>query len=310
MKYLSIPVICLLLAACSGQDIEADASGNFEADEVIVSAQQNGQLLSFTVQEGDTLAAGAVVGQIDVNNLTLQKEQAAASINALKQKTTDPQPQLALVRKQLSVQEAQLAQLLHEKQRTENLVKADAATPKQLDDMNAAIDQLNKQILVTRQQLTVSETNVANQNRGIMSEKDPLEKSLARYDNEISKGVVINPVKGTVLARYALQGEMALIGKALYKIADTDTLLLKAYITGTQLPQIKLGQQVKVLIDAGTKDYKTYPGVISYVSSKSEFTPKTIQTKEERANLVYAIKVRVPNDGYLKIGMFAITQFH
>lgn len=310
MKYLSISMIFFFLVACSGGETEADASGNFEADEVIVSAQQSGQLLSFTVKEGDTLREGAVVGQIDVDGLTLQKEQTEATINALKEKTTNPQPQLALVRKQLAVQESQLKQLLHEKQRTENLVKADAATPKQLDDINAQVDQLEKQLIVTRQQLTVSETNVANQNRSVLSEKGPLEKSLARYDEEISKGVVVNPVKGTVLARYALQGEMAVVGKALYKIADTDTLLLKAYITGTQLPGIKLGQSVRVLIDAGKKDYKTYPGVISYISGKSEFTPKTIQTKEERANLVYAIKIRVPNDGYLKIGMFAITLFH
>ncbi|TWV94712.1 HlyD family secretion protein [Chitinophaga pinensis] len=310
MKYLAIPVILFCLAACSGREIEADAQGNFEADEVIVSAQQNGQLLSFTAKEGDTLAKGAIVGQIDVNGLTLQKEQTEATISALKEKTTDPQPQVMLVRKQLAIQEAQLKQLLHEQKRTENLVKEDAATPKQLDDMNASIDQMQKQILATRQQLTVSETNVANQNRSVLSERGPLQKSLARYDDEIGKGVVVNPVKGTVLARYALEGEMAVIGKALYKIANTDTLLLKAYITGTQLPEIKLGQQVKVLIDAGKKEYKSYPGVISYISGKSEFTPKTIQTKEERANLVYAIKVRVPNDGYLKIGMFALTQFH
>ncbi|MCF6407366.1 HlyD family efflux transporter periplasmic adaptor subunit [Chitinophaga filiformis] len=310
MKYLSISVLICLLAACSGSETEADASGNFEADEVIVSAQQNGQLLSFTVHEGDTLREGAVVGQIDVNGLALQKEQAEATINALREKTTDAQPQLALVRKQLAVQESQLKQLLHEQQRTVNLVKADAATPKQLDDINAQVDQLEKQLIVTRQQLTVNETSVADKNRSVLSERAPLQKSLARYDDEIRKGVIVNPVKGTVLARYALQGEMAVIGKALYKIADTDTLLLKAYITGAQLPEIKLGQAVKVLIDAGEKNYKTYPGVISYVSSKSEFTPKTIQTKEERANLVYAIKIRVPNDGYLKIGMFAITQFH
>jgi HlyD family secretion protein len=310
MKYLSIPVIFFCLAACSGGETAADASGNFEADEVIVSAQQNGQLLSFTAKEGDTLAKGVVVGQINVNGLTLQREQTEATIDALKEKTTDPNPQLALVRRQLSVQEAQMDQLLHEQKRTENLVRADAATPKQMDDINASINQLQKQILATRQQITVSETNIANQNRSILSEKTPLEKSLARYDDEISKGLVVNPVKGTVLARYALEGEMAAIGKALYKIADTDTLLLKAYITGTQLPEIKLGQRVKVLIDAGKEDYKTYPGVISYISGKSEFTPKTIQTKEERANLVYAIKIRVPNDGYLKIGMFALTQFH
>lgn len=310
MKYLFIPVVITLLVSCSGKGTEGDASGNFEADEVIVSAQQNGQLLSFNVEEGDTLHKGAIIGQIDVTGLVLQKEQAEASIAALQDKTTDPTPQLTLVRKQLAVQESQLAQLLHEKRRTENLVKADAATPKQLDDINAEVDQLQKQLMATRQQLTVSETNVANQNRSVLSEKAPLEKSVARYQDQISKGEVVNPQTGVVLARYALEGEMTTVGKALYKIANMDTLILKAYITGTQLPEIKLGQQVKVLIDAGSKEYKTYPGQISFISAKSEFTPKTIQTKEERANLVYAIKVRVPNDGYLKIGMFAVTKFH
>lgn len=310
MKYLFIPIVIIFFTSCSGNGAEGDASGNFEADEVIVSAQQSGQLLSFIVKEGDTLHKDAVVGQIDVTGLVLQKEQAEASIEALHGKTTDPSPQLLLVRRQLAVQESQLAQLLHEQKRTENLVKADAATPKQLDDINAQVDQLQKQLIVTRQQLTVNETNVANQNRSVMSEKSPLEKSVARYQDQISKGQIINPLTGTVLARYALQGEMATVGRALYKIADMDTLLLKAYITGAQLPEIKLGQQVKVLIDAGKEEYKTYTGTISYISGKSEFTPKTIQTKEERANLVYAIKIRVPNDGYLKIGMFAIAKFH
>lgn len=310
MKYLqTFLILTLFTVACSDKDHEADASGNFEADEVIVSAQQNGQLLSFSVQEGDTLRAGATVGQIDVAGLTLQKEQVQASIAALKDKTSEIQPQVLLVQKQLVVQEAQLAQLLHEQQRTEKLVKSDAATPKQLDDMNAAVDQLQKQISVTRQQLNVSETNINDKNRSVLSEKTPLEKAVAQYSDQIRKGEVINPIKGTVLTRYALAGEMAAVGKPLYKIANTDTLLLKAYITGEQLPQVKLGQSVQVLIDAGKKDYKTYPGVISFISDKSEFTPKTIQTKEERANLVYAIKIRVPNDGYLKIGMYALTKF-
>lgn len=306
---LSFATAILLLASCSGKDNEADASGNFEADEVIVSAQQTGTLLSFSVREGDTLRTGAVVGQIDVTGATLQKEQVEASISALRAKTTDPLPQLVLVKKQLAVQQAQLAQQLHEKQRTENMVKADAATPKQLDDINAQVEQLQRQINVTQQQLAVSETNVANQNRGVLSEKAPLQKSVAQFEEQIRKGSIVNPITGVVLTRYALQGELATIGRALYKIANTDTLLLKAYVTGTQLPEIKTGQQVQVLIDAGSKEFKTYPGVISWISDKSEFTPKTIQTKDERANLVYAIKIRVKNDGYLKIGMYGAAKF-
>jgi HlyD family secretion protein len=306
MKHTLSIITILLLVSCSGKKDEGDASGYFEADEVIVSAQQNGQLLSFTVKEGDTLRKGATVGQIDVTGLTLQKEQVKASIIALGEKTTNAAPQLLLVKKQLAVQEAQMKQLLHEQQRTVNLVKADAATPKQLDDINAQVDQLQQSMNVTRQQLNVSATNVATQNRSVLSEKTPLEKAMAQYDDQIRKGVVVNPLSGTVLARYALEGEMAATGKALYKIADLDTLILKAYITGAQLPQIKLGQTVQVSTDV---ENKTYKGVIAQIAGKSEFTPKSIQTKEERANLVYAIKIRVPNDGYLKIGMYATTKF-
>jgi HlyD family secretion protein len=296
--------IWLLVSSCSHKDDAYDGSGNFEADEVIVAAEQNGQLLSFTPKEGDTLSIGTVVGQIDVSTPELQKQQVQASIQALQERTTDPKPELELIHKQLAVQESALAQQIREKTRTENLVKADAATQKQLDDINAAIDQLQKQILVTNQQLAVEQTNIANQNRSVLSERSPLQKSAAQYEDQIRKGVVINPVTGTVLTKYALQGEMATVGKALYKIANLDTLFLRAYITGTQLPEIKMGQQVQVRIDAGNKNFKQYVGKVSWISDKSEFTPKTIQTQDERANLVYAIKIRVKNDGFLKIGMY------
>ena len=293
----------LLISGCTRKN-DFDASGNFEADEVIVAAQQNGQLISFSVQEGGTLKTGDTVGRIDVRLTELQREQTRASIIALGEKTASPNNQAELVKRQLAVQEAQLAQQLREQTRMQNLVKADAATQKQLDDINAAIDQLRKQMEVTKQQLTVSVYNTNTQNRSILSEKVPLEKKAAMLQEEIDKGLVINPVSGTVLIRYALPGEMQTIGKPLYKIANTDTLNLKAYITGTQLPQIRLGQRVTVRIDQGEKKYKEYPGTISWIADKSEFSPKSIQTKDERANLVYAVKVRVKNDGYLKIGMY------
>lgn len=310
MKTLQwLPVAILLLSACNNKN-DFDASGNFEADEVIVSAQQNGQLLAFTVQEGDALKLGDTVGRIDVRTIELQKAQTEASIAALPQKTSSTHDQTELVKRQLIVQEAQLAQQLRERDRTENLVKADAATQKQLDDANAAVDQLRKQIGVTRQQLTLNTTNTNTQNRSIMSEQGPLQKAAAQYQEQINKGFVINPLTGIVLVRYALQGEMQTVGKPLYKIANTDTLTLRAYVTGTQLPAIKLGQQLTVRIDQGTKDYKSYPGQITWISDKSEFSPKTIQTKDERANLVYAIKVRVKNDGFLKIGMYGEVLFN
>jgi len=297
--------IVLAIASCRNNNDDYNASGNFEADETIVSAQQNGQLLSFPIKEGDTLAKGAIAGQIDVTGVTLQKEQAQASIRALHERTTDPAPRLELVKKQLAVQQSQLQQQFRERARTENLVKADAATRKQLDDINSMIDQLEKQISVTRQQLSVEQTNIANQNRSVLSETSPLKKSVAQFDDQIRKGMIVNPTSGTILTKYALQGEIASPGKALYKIANLDTLLLRAYITGDQLPQIKLGQQLPIRIDSADKQYKQYTGTITWISDKSEFTPKTIQTKNERANLVYAIKLRVKNDGYLKIGMYA-----
>lgn len=298
----------LLLNACQKKD-NFDASGNFEADEVIVSAQQNGELISYSVQEGSQLQAGNKVGQIDVKVATLQKEQAEASIGALSQKTNNVDAQNLLIKKQLAVQEAQLAQQLHERTRTVNLVKADAATRKQLDDIDAAIDQLRKQIEATHQQLSVNNSNVTTQNRSILSDKAPLEKTAAQFQEQINKGQIINPINGVVLVNYALKGEMQVVGKPLYKIANINTLDLRAYITGTQLPQIKIGQLVKVRIDQGKKGYKEYQGTIRWISAQSEFSPKTIQTKDERANLVYAIKVRVKNDGYLKIGMYGEIVF-
>lgn len=311
MRVFSYVVIttALFFSACGNGDKKSDASGVFESDEVIVSAEQNGKIISLPIKEGDTISKGALAGSIDVSNVVLQKNQVQATIQSLQNKTTDVGPRVALDKRQLAVQQAQLAQQQREKARTENLVKADAATQKQLDDINAAIDQLQKQIEVTKQQITVDESNVATQNRNVFSEKDPLEKSVAQIQDQINKGQVINPITGTVLTKYALEGEMITLGKALYKIANLDTLTLRAYITGSQLSAIKLGQQVQVLVDNGKKDYKPYPGTISWISGKSEFTPKTIQTKDERADLVYAIKIRVKNDGYLKLGMYGEVKF-
>ncbi|MDO6429923.1 HlyD family efflux transporter periplasmic adaptor subunit [Flavitalea sp. BT771] len=311
MRKLSLPILLftLMAASCHDNRPETDASGVFESDEVIVSAEQTGKLLSFPIKEGDTLRKGALAGSIDINNVILQKQQVEASIQALRQKTTDPRPQLEYVKRQLAVQQSQLAQQQREKARTENLLKADAATQKQLDDINSMIDQLQKQIDASRQQIVLFNSNIATQNRTVFSEKDPLEKNVATIQDQINKGQVINPITGTVLTKYALEGEMATTGKALYKIANLDTLTLRAYATGAQLTSVRLGQPVKVYTDQGAKNYKEYPGQIYWISDKSEFTPKTIQTKDERANLVYAVKIRVKNDGYLRIGMYGEVKF-
>ena len=302
--------ISITMSSCDSNRNAFDASGNFEADEVLVSAQQSGQLIAYSVKEGDRLQEGTVVGQIDVQIPTLQKEQVQASISVLKEKTTSADDQVAVAKKQLSVQQAQLDHLYHERKRTAQLVQSDAAPRKQLDDLDAQVDQLQKQMAVTREQIDLYRSNTATQNRNILSEKAPLEKTVQQFQAQINKGQVISPITGIVLTNYALKGEMAVMGKPLFKIANTDTLTLRAYITGEQLPLIKTGQPVQVRIDQGDKKYRSYPGTITWISDKSEFTPKTIQTKNERANLVYALKVRVKNDGYLKIGMYGEVLFN
>lgn len=299
----------LLLSACNGNKNESDASGVFEADEVIVSAEQPGKLISFNIEEGQQIEKGKIVGQIDVSNYQFQKAQIQSTIQSLSEKTNDPGPQLQLVKDQLAVQETNLKYLQHEKDRIASLLKADAATQKQYDDMAAKIEEAQKQIEVTKQQLQLYNNNISTQNRAILSEKAPLQKSAALVENQISKGQVVNPVSGTVLSKYAMEGEMQAAGKALYKIANLDTIILRAYITGSQLSQVKLGQTVTVKTDKGVKDMKSYKGQISWISDKSEFTPKTIQTRDERANLVYAIKIRVPNDGLIKLGMYGEIKF-
>lgn len=310
MKNLFTVLLATALFACKNGKMKSDASGTFEADEVIVSAEVPGKILSFNIDEGMAVEKDSVVGTIDAENLELQKQQVAASIDALSQRTSDVQPQVKLLQDQLIVQQSQLKTLEREKSRTENLVKQDAATGKQLDDINAQIDVLHKQIAVTQQQINVQRSNIGTQNRGILSETAPMQKRIAQLDDQLKRASITNPIRGTVLAKYVEAGEVVSTGKALYKIADLSTITLRAYVTGDILPNIKLGQQVTVLIDSTKDDYKRYPGTVTWISDKAEFTPKTIQTKEERANLVYAIKVKVKNDGFLKIGMYGEVQLN
>lgn len=299
----------LLLAACNSREHLSDASGTFEADEVIVSAEVPGKILSLNIEEGNTLKKGAIAGVIDPVPLQLQRAQIEANIDALHQRTLDVRPQVKMLQDQAAVLQIQLKQAIYEKRRTERLLQADAATAKQLDDINTQIDVLQKQIMVTRQQINVQRTATGTQNSTIMSEYKPLQRSVAQIDDQLKRTNIINPVSGVVLTKYAMAGEITASAKALYKIADVSVITLRAYITGTQLSAIRLSQQVKVLADDGSPAYKNYTGVVTWISDKAEFTPKTIQTKDERANLVYAIKIRVKNDGFLKIGMYGEVKF-
>lgn len=300
----------IFLTACGRNQNKFDASGTFEADEVIVSASATGKILSLDIDEGSTIAKDSIVGLVDPTDLSLQKEQVQASIASLNEKTSDATPQIKMLQDQLTVQQTQLDNLLHERGRIENLLKEDAATKKQLDDINFQIESVKKQMNVTTQQINVQRNNVATQNRGILSESKPLQKRAEQIQEQLNKTNITNPVNGTVITKYAETGEITSNGKPLYKIADLSTLNLRAYVTGDQLPQIRLGQQVTVFVDSGAKKYRKLPGTVTWVSDKAEFTPKTIQTKDERANLVYAMKVRVKNDGYLKIGMYGEVRFN
>jgi HlyD family secretion protein len=275
------------------------------------------------IEEGAGLAKDSVVGKIDPAAIELQKEQASSSVDALQQRTNDAGPQVNILEsqkllqgKQIAVDEEQLKVLQKEQQRFQKLVAADAVPAKQLDDINGQVNVLKEKIVAGRAQLNVLQSQVngqrqlvAIQNRGILSEKDPMQKKVAQIQDLLNKTVIKNPVTGTVLTKYADANEYTAVGKALYKIADLSTMKLRAYITGDQLAQVKLNQQVKVMVDDGKGKYKELLGTITWISDKAEFTPKTIQTKDERANLVYAMKVNVANDGYLKIGMYGEVVF-
>ena len=311
MKKITIILLPIIfLASCKTNKNSFDTSGTFEAVETIVSAEASGQILQLNVEEGQRLPKDSMVGYIDPANIGLQKEQVISSINALQKKTLDVAPQVKLLQSQLAVQKSQLQNVQHERNRIENLLKKEAATPKQMDDVNAQVDVLQKQIGVTQQQINVLENNISTQNRSILSESEPLQKRAEQLKYQADQTKIINPVQGVVLTKYAQRYEMTAPGKPLYKIADLSTIILRAYITGDQFAGIKLNQNVKVQVDDGKNNYRQYTGTVEWISDKAEFTPKTIQTKDERANLVYAIKIRVKNDGYLKIGMYGEVLFN
>jgi len=262
---------------------------------VIISSEAAGKILKLDIEEGKELEANAVVGLVDTTQLYLRKKQLEYSIKAVVAKSPNASVQLAAIKEQIETTQ-------REKKRVQNLLKDDAATQKQLDDINAQLQLLQRQYDASQSSLSIT-------TQSIQSETLPLKAQLDQIEDQLDKSVIKNPFKGTVLTKYALKDEMASQGKALYKVADLSSLVLRAYISGSQLTQIKLGEKVQVLVDAPEGEYKTYEGEIMWVSEKAEFTPKTIQTKDERANLVYAMKIKVKNDGYLKLGMYGEVRF-
>jgi HlyD family secretion protein len=301
--YFSFVALALLALSCQRSAPKADAYGNFEADELIVGAEASGKIIQFSVEEAQTLNAGTVVGRIDSTQLVLKVAQLKANIRAVAAKSPAIAAQLAVFEKQLNANKQQLATLQREKQRIENLLKKDAAVPKQLDDLNAQIEQVQRQMDVVTEQRSASDANLNTQKNGLLAEILPLQDQIAQIEDQIAKCKIVNPIDGTVLTKLVEAGEVTSFGKPLYKIANLQQIILRAYVAGDQLGSIKVGQDVKVAIDGPDNTMRDFTGKISWVSSKAEFTPKIIQTKDERVNLVYAIKIMVPNDGTLKIGM-------
>lgn len=290
MKRIFICCTLPLLAAACGRNGDFDATGTFEATEVVVSAEAAGRILRFDAEEGDRLEAGRQVGAIDTVQLYLQKLQLERQRASVVSNRPDIAKQVASLREQIAKQQT-------ERRRVENLLRDGAATTKQLDDIDAQIKVLDGQL---EAQLSTLRNNAAS----IDENSSSIELQIARIEDQLAKCRIASPVAGTVLAKYSEAGELASVGRPLMKIADLDRIYLRAYFTSDQLAALKLGQEVTVTADFGGDSRIDYPGRIVWIASESEFTPKTIQTRDSRANLVYAVKIAVENDGRLKIGLY------
>ena len=336
-KVFLLASLAFIMASCGEDKKDYDATGTFEATEVTVSVESSGQLISFNVAEGQLLDGGITVGQIDSRQLTLKraqlatsndllvathgqldanKRQLAANRQATASKQLDLKKQVASIRQQIANQQ-------RERQRFSELLRDGAVPRKQVDDIDYQIQVLQKQLAATEEQIASQNAALAEQNKGIAAQIDGINSQQAgvsaqqagvraqqaQLDDQIAHTFVKSPLNGTVLEKYAEQGEFVSIGKPLFKIADTKRMFIRAYITSEQLKDVRLGQKVKVMADYGNGQKKQYNGVVTWISSRSEFTPKTIVTDNERADLVYAVKVQFQNDSYVKIGMYGEVKF-
>ena len=296
MKSFKLLPVLFFLGACSSGTPEYDATGTFEATEVIVSAEASGKILGLDVEEGTTLKAGQEVGIIDTVQLYLKKLQLEASAKSVEGQRPD-------ILKQVAATKEQILQAQRERDRVANLLRVGAANQKQLDDAESLLK-------VLRKQLTAQNSTLRNSDQSLTWQSSSVGIQVAQIEDQLKKCHIISPLTGTVLAKYAEAGELAAPGTPLFKIADMEQIYLRAYITSEQLSEVQLGQKVTVDSDYGKDVRKEYPGIVIWISDSSEFTPKTILTKDERANLVYAIKVAVKNDGMLKIGMYGGVDFN
>ena len=292
---LSALALLLAIGACKSEQT-FDASGAFEAEETVISSQAQGVILHLNVEEGDVLDSGAEVGCVDTTDLSLTRQQLLARIEALTARKPETAVQLAALQEQLTTAE-------HERDRLAHLVAGDAATPKQLDDATAQVAVLQRQIAAQRSTLRTSTD-------GLDKEARALAVQVEQTDDRLRRCHIVNPVRGTVLTKYARANEVTAPGQPLYRIADLSHMTLRVSISGRQLPQVRLGRRVSVYTDNGEGDMHRAEGTVTWISDRAEFTPKTIQTRDERADLVYAVKVRVPNsDGRYKMGMYGEITF-
>lgn len=289
-KIFALAGVMLMMAACGNKEKEYDATGTFEATETTVYAEQNGALLTFNVNEGEVLEAGLEVGLIDTTQTWLKIQQLGATKQVYQSQKPDMQRQIAVTRQQL-------VKARQEEQRYKELVADGAAPSKMLDDVRS-------QVMVLQRQLDAQISSLTTSTRALDKQSAATDVQVNQLRDILRKCHIMTPTKGTVLEKYVERGEFVAAGKPLFKIADTENMFMRAYVTSAQLKDIKLGQKVKVLADYGDGQKKTYDGTISWISSRSEFTPKTILTEDERADLVYAVKIAIKNDGFVKIGMY------
>ncbi len=294
-KAFTIIALIPALAACNGGKNTYDASGVFETTEVTVSAEGNGKIEWFKIEEGDKVNAGDTLGCIDTTQLHLTKVQLESNMKAIGSGKYDVTKQIASLKQQMSKQNREL-------ERFTKLAAAGASGQKTVDDIEAQISVLEKQI-------AAQEEILQNANSGISGQTTALEAQILMIEDRIRKCVITSPLDGIILSKYAEAGELAGQGRALFKVADTENIKIRAYVTADQLTELKLGQEMKVYADLGKKGRKEYAGKLIWISDQAEFTPKTIQTRDERANLVYAVKIGVKNDGLIKLGMYGEVKF-
>lgn len=296
MKKIFIFITFLIITGCSSGEIKTHASGVFETDDVIISSKSMGEITSLNVNEGDMLQKGTLVGQIDSTQLQLQKKTLENAIVSAESKIVNVEVQLAPLDEEVN-------KYKQEVERFKRLVASSAANKKQLDDVTSAFNAARKQREATYDTLTKSNTVILNEING-------LKIQIAQIDDNIKKSLIYAPMDGMVLTKYANVFEFAQMGKPLFKMADISTLILRAYVTGDILTQVKVGDEAKIFADFGKNNVKEYSGKITWISEKAEFTPKTIPTRDERSNLVYAVKITVQNDGYLRKGMYGEVIFN